>query len=246
MCHYLSIIALRLSFCWLFLRIALLGWQKYFIYVIAITTTIINLFNLFRLNIFFCNPVPAFWNYSFYPNAKCLSAHTTIILFYLQYSVAVAADFATSILPLFLLKGSTMDMKTRFLTCCLLGMGIFASGAAITVIVKASTFADAGDYTSSALSITTAIFAEPFIGIIAASFATLRPLFKRLNRTMKGAFCSSGGSGSDQRLAGLEVDGGKTVLQPFHHSELQRGPSEIAHMAEIEGLAPIRITDAKT
>jgi hypothetical protein len=177
----LCIISLRLSVCALFLRITPVPWQRGILYSVAIITTIINTTNLFVENIFCCTPVPYYWNEYLYPDSgSCLSNTLNQNFLYAQYSISIAADWVTSLLPLLVLKNLTMDKKTKFLTCCLLGMGIFASGAGIAAIVVTPTANDSDDYAYSSYPIYVTQIVEPFVGTLAISFATYRPLFKSL------------------------------------------------------------------
>ncbi|RDW63428.1 hypothetical protein BP6252_10973 [Coleophoma cylindrospora] len=183
---YLCLIALRLSFCSLFLRITSVPWQRKIIYGVAIVTTITNVVILFRLNIFYCSPISLYWDeYTNPEEGSCISSNTTFILVYLQYSISIIADWVTSLLPLFLLRGSLMDKRVKFMTCGVLGTGILASAAGIASIVLTPETANGDDYTYTAYGIFVAQTVEPFIGIIAASVSTYLPLFKHLLGTDK-------------------------------------------------------------
>ena len=99
---------------------------------------------------------------------------------YLQYATAIAADWITSFLPVFILRAWTNDKRAKRVTYGLLGMGVLASGASIAAIVLNPMAANNADYTFNAYNIFVAQKSEPFIGILAASFATYRPLFRWL------------------------------------------------------------------
>ncbi|RDW77837.1 hypothetical protein BP6252_05890 [Coleophoma cylindrospora] len=186
---YLCIIALRFSLCWLFLRFTQVLWQRRVLYSVAIISTIINVFNLFRMNMFYCVPIPYYWEAYAYNNSitgVCVSPAAMSIALYIQYGISVVADWVTCLLPLLLVKDSLMDTKVKILTWCLLGMGIFASGAGIATIIFAPTYMDVDDFTHTAYGLFVAQTTEPFIGILAASFSTYYPLFKSLWATFIG------------------------------------------------------------
>jgi len=196
---YTCIIALRLSLCLLFLRITTVLWQRWSLYGVAIVTTFINSINLFRLNIFYCYPVQYYWEESLdYPASACVSATTEDRLFYAQYSISIAADWATSFLPLFILKNSKMSTKAKVLTCCLLGLGIFASGASFAVVILSKAHDTSIDYFYNSYPIFVSQMSEPFIGMIAASLATYRPLLRSVG-TLIGSSHSARESHNIQR-----------------------------------------------
>ena len=181
----MSIIALRLSVCMLFLRITQVPWQRQTIYGIAIVTTIVNLVILLRFNILYCSPVSYYWDSSVIESGTCVSPPTLRIVLYIQYSTATLADWATSFLPIFILKDWTADVSAKRAIYALLGMGTLASGASIAAIILNPTASDTGDYTFSAYKIFIAQITEPFIGILAASFATYRPLFQWQRKSLR-------------------------------------------------------------
>ncbi|RDW74238.1 hypothetical protein BP5796_07680 [Coleophoma crateriformis] len=185
----LCLIAMRLSLCWLFLRFTSAPWQRAMLYGVAIISIIVNLVNLFRLNVFYCFPVSYYWDEYLYDDGyTCVSSSTESTLLYMQYAISIAADWVTSLLPLVLLKDSLMNKRLKFLTCCLLGIGIFASGAGIAALILTPTADDQGDYTYTAYGMFLAQVTEPFIALLAASFGTYYPLFK--------AFCLPASEGS--------------------------------------------------
>lgn len=63
-------------------------------------------------------------------------------------------------------------------------MGIFASGVAIAMIVVNPTAADTGDYTYTAYAVFVCQGLEPFVGMLAASFSTYRPLFRSIGEVV--------------------------------------------------------------
>ena len=73
-----------------------------------------------------------------------------------------------------------MSKKTKALTCCLLGLGIFASAASFAVVILSKAHDTSIDYFYNSYPIFVSQMSEPFIGMIAASFATYRPLFRIL------------------------------------------------------------------
>ncbi|RDW61680.1 hypothetical protein BP5796_11572 [Coleophoma crateriformis] len=141
------------------------------------------------MNIFYCVPIPYYWDAYAYNNSTtgvCVSPATMMTALYVQYGISVVADWVTCLLPLILLKDSLMDTKLKILTWCLLGMGIFASGAGIATIIFAPTYTDVDDFTHTAYGLFVAQTTEPFIGMLAASFSTYYPLFKSLRTTLIG------------------------------------------------------------
>lgn len=168
----------------LLLRITQIRWQRRTIYGVAIITTIFNLIVLIRVNILYCNPISYYWS----PNivyGTCLSDSTLHKVLYTQYSIATVADWVTSLLPIFILRDWKTDQRAKMVTYGLLGMGILASGASIACIVLNPVATNSGDYTYTAYKIYMAQLTEPWLGILAAWFATYRPLFRWIKTTTK-------------------------------------------------------------
>lgn len=97
----------------------------------------------------------------------------------------------------------------------LLGMGIFASAAGIGAVVINPTAADTGDYTYTAFGLFVTQGLEPFIGLLAASFATYRPLFRSLGESIakRRSGVSSYASSQDSSLVRVKSHGSPVVAE---------------------------------
>lgn len=98
----------------------------------------------------------------------------------------------------------------------LLGMGIFASAAAVAMIVINPSAADTGNYTYTAYGVFLAQGLEPFIGLLAASFSTYRPLFRSLGEVISRKRAGWSSAESTPESSRVADNIGKSNLSEVH------------------------------
>jgi hypothetical protein len=175
----LTLIPLRLSICWFFLRITFARWQRYTVYCIAAICMIVQIMNVFWTTIFYCNPIRMYWDTTI-TYGSCVSNHTLSTLYYLQYSTDTVSDWTLSILPMYFIIKANMNIRVKVITLCLTSIGIVASISSILCIVFTPQVVNTEDYVYTSYHFFAIQPIEPFVGILATSYATFRPLFRRL------------------------------------------------------------------
>ncbi|GAM88820.1 hypothetical protein ANO11243_068540 [Dothideomycetidae sp. 11243] len=133
------------------------------------------------LLIFDCKPISYWWNLD--PNAKgtCLAAMTFLIIGYVIAGVNAVADCAFAIIPMLIMRDTTMDRRSRYAVCGILGIGSIACIATIVRVPFGRAFNGyRGDflYRTSPIAILSTL--ELGLGIVCANAATFRPLFQHL------------------------------------------------------------------
>ncbi|PNS17614.1 hypothetical protein CAC42_3009 [Sphaceloma murrayae] len=126
-----------------------------------------------------CKPVSFWWDLDPNSNGTCINATVFTICAYAISVLNSSADFAFAILPMFILRETTMSRKARTLVCVLLGV---ASIACVATIVRIPFLPSMNHYKGEFLYNTSQVAIlstlEVGLGIIAACAATLRPLFQ--------------------------------------------------------------------
>lgn len=193
-------IFIRTSIAFLMMRLCNKRWHYW---VIWVPVSIYNLFSICFLFvvIFQCSPVSLFWEqFAGVTEGHCLGtwvvADTTIAL----SGLSAATDFNMALLPILLIKDLQMCLRTKVSLIAILSLGLVAGSVAIVRIFTIRQnalsqdflYATAGKsknnipipHSASNKSTDAAIFSilEPAVAILAASFTTLRPLFKKFYR----------------------------------------------------------------
>ncbi|OGM48473.1 hypothetical protein ABOM_002388 [Aspergillus bombycis] len=127
--------------------------------------------------IFQCLPVRAAWDFSLRQNARCYSMKTYLAIGEFNSAINIATDFVFATLPAFMFYKVQVNKRTRVSLMGILSLGYFACAAGIVKTVLQSQIFDEPDpYRDCQYLIWNCI--ELNVGIIAASFPTIKPLVK--------------------------------------------------------------------
>ncbi|OOO11308.1 hypothetical protein OAory_01077780 [Aspergillus oryzae] len=118
--------------------------------------------------IFQCLPVRAAWDFSLRENARCYSMKTYLSIGEFNSAINIATDFVFATLPAFMFYKVQVNKRTRVSLMGILSLGYFACAAGIVKTVLQSQIFDEPDPYRIELN----------VGIIAASFPTIKPLVK--------------------------------------------------------------------
>ncbi|TKX27703.1 hypothetical protein C1H76_0130 [Elsinoe australis] len=153
--------------------------QNILIWVINIACCIVGL-GYFIFLLLTCHPFDFYWNLDPAATGHCFTAQTWLNVGYFVAACNVGADAIFAVIPMFIVWGTTMNSKTKFGVCILLGMGSVAVVGTIIRTIYGHTF---GEYKHEFLFETCLIAIlstiELGLGITAANVATFRPLFRK-------------------------------------------------------------------
>jgi hypothetical protein len=116
----------------------------------------------------------------------CVPLKPTRFMLYMNAAVSTASDFIFATLPIVLLRNANMDKRTKASVAFILLLALMGSISSCIRLVYLEGLLKIHDFFWSATN--TAIWStiEPGTGIIAASLATMRPLFRILYFKMRG------------------------------------------------------------
>lgn len=112
-------IAAKLSIGLFLLRVTIKPIHKWIIYTVMGLTVMTGLV-FFFVTLLQCTPISFFWNRQ--QEGFCINIDIIIALTFLYSVISVICDFTFAILPIFLVWGLNMDIKTRVLLVPILGM----------------------------------------------------------------------------------------------------------------------------
>lgn len=172
----LTSILLKISLGLFFLRIIVQPWQRHLITVSLVVYTVYAL-AYFGVAAFGCGDPSKFFESTL--EGKCISiADITIPMSYAQTSLNAAMDWLFVALPINTLWHLNMPRSTKFWASLLIVLGALGSIASLIRLTTVKGLTPGHEFFRQSTS--TAVWAtiEPGLGIAAASFATLRPMFR--------------------------------------------------------------------
>lgn len=107
--------------------------QNILIWVINIACCIVGL-GYFIFLLLTCHPFDFYWNLDPAATGHCFTAQTWLNVGYFVAACNVGADAIFAVIPMFIVWGTTMNSKTKFGVCILLGMGsVYVSISPLTI-----------------------------------------------------------------------------------------------------------------
>ncbi|KAM3069179.1 hypothetical protein ACMFMG_010699 [Clarireedia jacksonii] len=177
---YVSTTAItKLSIGVYFLRLSSRRYHFWIIY--SVTTVVLSASTgyLFFL-LFQCQPISYFWSQYDGDRGFCLSRSILANVTYAHAAMSAVTDWAFGILPIAFVWKMKMNPRTKLSVVLILSLGFFASTATLVRLYYIHKLSVTTDYTWEGINLVKWSLVEPAIGLTAAAFATLRPLFQRL------------------------------------------------------------------
>ncbi|KAI5235998.1 hypothetical protein E4T43_08881 [Aureobasidium subglaciale] len=161
--YVFSIIFVKISLAFFYLRIIVARWQRIVIYLTVTTMTLAA--------------------------GKCLPDHTLLIMTYAFGALDALTDFIYAFLPIYVLWNSNMPIGMKFTAGFLLCIGSVSSICALIRVATLSNLKLDIDFFKQAVQTGLWSIIEPGLAIVATSLAACRPLWRKVfEDTSTGSF----------------------------------------------------------
>ncbi|OCK73277.1 hypothetical protein K432DRAFT_340530, partial [Lepidopterella palustris CBS 459.81] len=172
---------IKISVSFFLLRITV---RRLYSWIIYANLAVVLVFNsvVFFISIFQCQPIHYYWtrfDVSQGTKGKCLSSTFVEVVGYISTGISFGSDMVLAVLPVFLMWDLQMTPRAKVAVVLILALGSLAGVVAIVRIPYTTSISNVSDRTWTTTDYFIWAYMEPSIGIIAASAATLRPLFQR-------------------------------------------------------------------
>ncbi|KAF8851193.1 hypothetical protein BDZ45DRAFT_156348 [Acephala macrosclerotiorum] len=164
-----------------------------------------------------CIPIRASWDAASEPNAKCFSNATFTAIGLFNSSVNIVTDVLFASLPIPMVWNLQVNIRTKISLIAILSLGYFACAASIVkTVIQSKVLSNPDSTRNDSYFIWNSI--ELYIGILAASLPSLRPLFRSILETTRSlrtrGITSSGQMGGTRHKYYIHEDGiGMNSLQ---------------------------------
>ncbi|KAF8860532.1 hypothetical protein BDZ45DRAFT_619535, partial [Acephala macrosclerotiorum] len=178
--YVLATLFIKLSVGILLLRIAAFSMYRYILWVSMVIMTIWSTVSI-ALLLAQCRPLSLSWDPTWAPSSgrgSCMDRKVFTNVGYAFSAMDIFFDWVFAIIPVPMLWGLQMSKPIKCSLCIILGLGTFAS---TTTLVRLQYLVAIQDVTDFLFSISRPVLwsaLELNLGIVAASMATLRPLFR--------------------------------------------------------------------
>ena len=173
-----------------YLRIAIRAWHRRLVYATVAFSTVFGVAYFF-LVIFQCGAVPRkiFQQES---AGKCIPFDKVLIINITAGVINTVADWILALLPIFILRQAQLGRAAKISAGFVLVLGSIGSICSAIRLAFLRGLRPGPHFFWTAVDIAVWSVAEPVIGIIAASLATLRPLFRCCIHNARSTFGSAG------------------------------------------------------
>ncbi|KUJ14205.1 uncharacterized protein LY89DRAFT_131990 [Mollisia scopiformis] len=167
--------------------------------------------------IFSCIPIRASWDAAGEPNAKCFSNATFTAIGMFNSCVNIVTDVLFASLPIPMVWNLQVNIRTRISLIAILSLGYFACAASIVkTVIQSNVLSNPDSTRNDSYFIWNSI--ELYVGILAASLPSLRPLFRSILETTRSlrtrGITSSANMGGTRHKYYIHEDGiGMNSLQ---------------------------------
>ncbi|PKY07396.1 hypothetical protein P168DRAFT_315906 [Aspergillus campestris IBT 28561] len=162
-----------------------------------------------------CFPIQAAWNFALRRTAKCYSTKTYLAIAEFNSAINIATDVVFATLPVFMFYNIQVNRWTKISLMGILSLGYFACAAAIVkAVLQSRIFKEPDSFRECNYLIWNC--AELNIGIVAASFPTIKPLMKRVLGSTLNLTGGASGSRYGKRSATISSS------QPLHSLKRSR------------------------
>ncbi|RAR09031.1 importin subunit beta-1 [Stemphylium lycopersici] len=202
--YILTTTFLKVSLGLFFLRVLTKRWQKIIFHVILAVSATYGLFYVFIV-LFQCgNPVHLADNLLNPSATHCLPEALRLTTGYTYGIINVIADWTFVLIPISVLVDSELDRRSKISVSIVMGLGAVGSVSSILrmVYLDGLSLSTMNGLSPESVKATIWATAEPGTGIIAASIAILRPLFRKIASDVR----TKASSFSQSRKASLPED----------------------------------------
>ncbi|KAG9692055.1 NADH-ubiquinone oxidoreductase, partial [Aureobasidium melanogenum] len=213
--YVLSVIFLKISLAFFYLRIIVQRWQKIVICIAATTMTLYGLGYGF-LYVFRCGPNVE-QQLVYWAEGKCIPDHTLLVMTYVFGSLDTLTDFIYAFLPIYILWNSNMPMGMKLTAGFLLCMGSVSSICALVRVATLSNLKFDTAFFKQAVQTGLWSIIEPGLAIVATSLAACRPLWRKVfEDTSTGSFIKNTFMfrWSTSKKSGVSSSSGRSIEKP--------------------------------
>ncbi|KAH9862423.1 hypothetical protein J1614_011078 [Plenodomus biglobosus] len=180
--YVLAICVLKFAIGFFLLRVSIQRWHIATIKALMVGTFIFSIACSF-LVVFQCLPISDFWN--IHPaSSKCLPKDPTLGVTYALSACNTATDWAFGLLPISIVWGLKMKMKTKLIVAGILAFAAIGNTATIVRMKYLHTLVNGPDFLHATVDIGIWSTVEVGIGLVAGNIATLRPLIPQCSWCM--------------------------------------------------------------
>ncbi|KAK6004770.1 hypothetical protein QM012_008632 [Aureobasidium pullulans] len=185
--YVFTIIFLKISLAFFYLRIIVQRWQKVVIYLAVTIMTLYGLAYAF-LYLFRCGP-NVNQQLVYWAEGKCIADHKLLVMTYVFGSLDTLTDFVYAFLPIYILWNSNMPLGMKITAGFLLCMGSVSSICALIRVATLSNLKFDMAFFKQAVQTGLWSIIEPGLAVVATSLAACRPLWRKLfEDTSTGTF----------------------------------------------------------
>ncbi|KAI5247384.1 hypothetical protein E4T42_06003 [Aureobasidium subglaciale] len=185
--YVFSIIFVKISLAFFYLRIIVARWQRIVIYLTVTTMTLYGLTYSFTY-LFRCGS-DIHHQLVYRAAGKCLPDYTLLIMTYAFGALDALTDFIYAFLPIYVLWNSNMPIGMKFTAGFLLCIGSVSSICALIRVATLSNLKLDIDFFKQAVQTGLWSIIEPGLAIVATSLAACRPLWRKVfEDTSTGSF----------------------------------------------------------
>ncbi|KAH8779133.1 phosphatidylserine decarboxylase [Hyaloscypha sp. PMI_1271] len=174
----LGISLIKLSVAFFLLRLVPGKAYKWFLHGVIIFLVAFTLSSEGTI-LFSCVPIRASWDRAGEPNAKCFDNHLFTAIGMFNSIINIITDVLFASLPISVVWSLQVNLRTKLSLLAILSLGYFACAASIVkTVIQAHVLANPDSTRSDSYFVWNSI--ELYIGILAASLPSLRPLFRSI------------------------------------------------------------------
>jgi len=198
-------LAIRASVCIVLLRITTKKAYRIIIWINVGVIAVVSIVFAFVMA-FQCSPPSYFWKQVFGAEGSCIDKRIVMISVYVHSVFSAVSDWCLGLLPIAILWGVQINMRTKVIVAFLLSLGMVAGVVLIVRMPYVTKLQPSLEFLYVSIDVAIWSVMEPALGIIAACVATYRPLFKTWGfgwgSTRRSAATTSHGYGRSQRRTG--------------------------------------------
>ncbi|CAG5142497.1 uncharacterized protein ALTATR162_LOCUS1163 [Alternaria atra] len=235
--YILTTTFLKVSLGLFFLRVLTKKWQKLVFHVILAISATYGFYYVF-IALFQCGDPTRLADSLLLPSSpNCLPSALLLTSGYLYGVINVIADWTFVLIPITVLLDSDLDRRSKISVSIVMALGAVGSVSSIFRMVYLKGLGlHAGGLSTEAVKATIWATAEPGTGIVAASIAILRPLFRQIASDVRSkashySHSRKGSQQSDDSIALTSQDSVAQAMKNKKHSLYRAGTIDLPAFA---------------